>query len=443
MPASSHRRDPFLGLVLDGKYEVRSPIARGGMGRVYRAIQQPLGREVALKVLDLEQLEGKKAGGDFAQRFFNEAAACAKLTHPNTVVVYDYGKTDDEVFYIAMEMLEGRNLEEILDQEAPLEPARVKHLGLQICGSIGEAHGRGMIHRDLKPSNIMLTERGADPDFVKVLDFGLVKQESDAGLTQSGALLGTPRYIAPEQIGSSDVGPESDIYSLGACLYHCLTGRPPFDSDSKFVLLASHINVEPPSIRELQPDTTASDALQSVIMRCLSKEPADRYPTMDALVEALLATPEEAAAARSSLPGKSHGGTSRPGIGPARRLASSLDRSGVRTSEAGAPSPKELDRTAAATPSSILSGSAVDGAPAISTVGGEGGEGRRAPLLLAAVVVGLVGVVGGWFLLRGDGTETEAPAGVAASPEAAPAAPPELEQELPTTQEAPSAQQTE
>ena len=115
MPASSHRRDPFLGLVLDGKYEVRSPIARGGMGRVYRAIQQPLGREVALKVLDLEQLEGKKAGGDFAQRFFNEAAACAKLTHPNTVVVYDYGKTDDEVFYIAMEMLEGRNLEEILE----------------------------------------------------------------------------------------------------------------------------------------------------------------------------------------------------------------------------------------------------------------------------------------------------------------------------------------
>ena len=294
-------RDPFLGLTLDGKYEIVAAIARGGMGRVYRAIQRPLGREVALKVLDMEQLEGKKAAGDFAKRFFLEAASCAKLTHPNTVVVYDYGKTQDDVFYIAMELLQGNTLDRILDEIAPLDPETTVHVALQICGSIGEAHKLGMVHRDLKPSNIMLTKRGGDPNFVKVLDFGLVKDEADVGLTQSGALLGTPRYIAPEQIANSDVGPESDIYSFGAILYHCLTGRPPFDSESKFVLLASHINVKPPEIEELRPDTPASKALQAVIMKCLQKERSERFQSMDALVTALQQCPEKTNTSVSSL----------------------------------------------------------------------------------------------------------------------------------------------
>jgi len=290
MSAPSTRRDPFVGETLAGKYRVVRPIARGGMGRVYEAIQEPLERKVAFKILDLAEHAGQK---DFEARFFLEAAACAKLQHPNTVVVFDYGKLEGEpVFFIAMELLSGETLQQVFDREAPIDPARLHHVGLQIAASIGEAHELGMVHRDVKPGNIMLTKRGKDTDFVKVLDFGLVKLEDEGNLTQSGALLGTPRYMSPEQISSSDVGPPSDIYSLGAILYHGLTGRPPFDSDSKFVLLASHINVEPPKIRELQPETPASDALIAVVERCLQKEPEARFGSMEALAEALAACPE-------------------------------------------------------------------------------------------------------------------------------------------------------
>jgi serine/threonine-protein kinase len=408
MSASVGRRDPFLGAVLDGKYEVVAAIARGGMGRVYRAVQRPLGREVALKVLDLDQLDAKAKGADFARRFFLEAAACAKLHHPNTVVVYDYGQATEDVFYIAMELLDGRTLDHVLQVEAPLDPVRVKHIALQICGSIAEAHERGMIHRDLKPSNVMLNVRGADPDFVKVLDFGLVKQADDVGLTQSGALLGTPRYIAPEQIGSSDVGPESDVYSLGACLYHCLTGRPPFESDSKFVLLASHMNVEPPAIHDVYPESPTSPELAAVVMRCLRKDPAMRYRSMGELVDALLSTPEPSSAGRSSLPtssspgvssgassgissaGLSRAGLSRPG---ASRPPSALERSGVQRS-----SPDVL-ATSVQRPGASLAQAPTMAAPSAPSLADD--PKRAVPVALVAVLLGALAVIGGWWLLRG------------------------------------------
>ncbi|MFK8000631.1 MAG: serine/threonine-protein kinase [Polyangiales bacterium] len=301
MPPKAKRRDPFVGLTLAGKYEVMDPLARGGMGRVYRAIQKPLGREVALKVLDLDQLEGQAAIEDFQQRFFLEAASCAQLQHPNTVVVYDYGKTEDDDVFIAMELLNGETLQDLIVRDGTVDPSRAIHIALQICGSIGGAHDQGMVHRDLKPSNVMLTARGNDPNFVKVLDFGLVKQE-DNGLTQSGALLGTPRYMAPEQISNTKIGPGADIYALGAILYHMITGRPPFDSESKFVLLASHMNEAAPSIREVDPDTPASRELEQVVMRCLRKNPEERYDSMEALARALAFCPEDTDTANSSLP---------------------------------------------------------------------------------------------------------------------------------------------
>ncbi|MCB9634884.1 MAG: serine/threonine protein kinase [Sandaracinus sp.] len=429
MSASAGRRDPFVGLVLDGKYEVVSLIARGGMGRVYRAVQRPLNREVAVKILDLEQLDARAKGADFARRFFLEAAACAKLNHPNTVVVYDYGQAADDVFYIAMELLEGHTLDQILDHQAPLEPARVKHVGLQICGSIGEAHERGMIHRDLKPSNVMLCARGADPDYVKVLDFGLVKQADDVGLTQSGALLGTPRYIAPEQIGSSDVGPESDVYSLGACLYHCLTGRPPFDSDSKFVLLASHMNVEPTPIHEVVPDSPASPELAAVVMRCLRKDPTMRFRSMAELVEALLATPEPSLSARSSLPTSSSPGLSRPGLSrpglsspglsspglsSASKPPSALERSGVQRSSA------DVLATSVERPGS----SVLPPTTPVPTHASLATDPKRAvPITLVAVVLGAAVVVGGYLALRS--APPAAPPVAAVQPEPTPTPTPE------------------
>lgn len=271
------------------------------MGRVYRAIQKPLGREVALKVLDLDQLEGQAAIEDFQQRFFLEAASCAQLHHPNTIVVYDYGKTEEDDVFIAMELLNGETLQDLIVRDGTVDPSRAIHIALQICGSIGGAHDQGMVHRDLKPSNVMLTARGNDPDFVKVLDFGLVKQE-DNGLTQSGALLGTPRYMAPEQISNTKIGPGADIYALGAILYHMITGRPPFDSESKFVLLASHMNEAAPPIREVDPDSPASQELEQVVMRCLRKNPEERYESMEALARALAFCPEDTDTANSSLP---------------------------------------------------------------------------------------------------------------------------------------------
>ncbi|MEO0326854.1 MAG: serine/threonine-protein kinase [Myxococcota bacterium] len=292
-PARS-RQDPFVGETLDGKYAVLAPIARGGMGRVYRARQLPLDREVALKVLDAHRFGEDEPPPDFQKRFFMEAAACAKLTHPNTVVVHDYGKTADGVFYIAMEYLEGSTLRHVIDSEAPLAPERVLAIAFQVCASLSEAHNRGMVHRDLKPSNIMLVRRSDRDEVVKVLDFGLVKDDAldDGTLTQSGALLGTPRYIAPEQIASSRVGPTSDVYSLGAVLYHALAGRPPFDSESKFVLLAAHINVDPTPIPELHPHGTASPEFLAVVMRCLAKDPEKRPASMAELASLLAACPE-------------------------------------------------------------------------------------------------------------------------------------------------------
>ncbi len=403
MTPQAKRRDPFAGLTLDGKYEVVDPIARGGMGRVYRAIQKPLGREVALKILDTDQLEGQAAIEDFQQRFFQEAAACAKLQHPNTVVVYDYGKTEEDDLYIAMELLEGKTLSALIKDQGTLSPGAAIHIALQICGSIGGAHDQGMVHRDLKPSNVMLTPRGADPMFVKVLDFGLVKQE-DNGLTQSGALLGTPRYMAPEQIASKDVGPAADIYALGAIIYHMLTGRPPFDSESKFVLLASHMNEAAPPIHEVAPNTTASAELQAVVMRCLRKQPEERYESMEALARALAFCPEDTDTANSSLP--------RASVSPSQP-------------------PRALDVTALEKPTSGISKAGAVGVPTPLPAAAQAGEAPRPfPLravALVAVVLGALLAVGGWVLLQPESTDetTQVEADSSSSP-ASPASPDSL-----------------
>ena len=287
---------------MDDQYELLELLARGGMGRVYRGTQRSLQREVAIKVLDMEQLDGKAARADFERRFFLEAASLAKLKHPNTVVVYDYGRAESEdVFYIVMELLEGTTLDAVLEEKGSLAPKRAVHIALQIAGSLAEAHEQGLVHRDLKPSNAILGRRGADPDYIKVIDFGLVKAD-DTKLTQSGALLGTPRYMAPEQVANDEVGPAADIYGLGATLYHMLTGRPPFDSDSKFVLLAAHMNVPVPPFAEAAPDLDVSPELEDVVMRCLAKEPKDRFASMEGLARALSFCGETTGTLPSSLP---------------------------------------------------------------------------------------------------------------------------------------------
>ncbi|HYH95729.1 serine/threonine protein kinase [Hyalangium sp.] len=284
--------DPLLGRVLNERFKILEPLGSGGMGRVYKAIQAPLDRPVALKVLNPQYGQEKDPG--FQRRFFFEASVTAKLRHPNTVTVIDYGKTDDGIFFIAMEYLEGQTLSQLLTQVGPLPFPRALNIAQQIARSLREAHRNGLIHRDLKPANVMILNQETDHDVVKVLDFGLVKSfmpdsgqfPADVSLTQAGVILGSPQYMAPEQARNiSD--PRSDVYSLGVVLYQMLVGRPPFHADQGIDIIVKHINEPPPAFAAFWPDHTIPPEVEALVMKCLAKRPADRYDSMDGVLESM------------------------------------------------------------------------------------------------------------------------------------------------------------
>jgi len=210
----------------------------------------------------------------------------ASLTHPNTIAIYDYGRTFDGTFYYAMEYVEGVTLRACVDEEGPMPPARAVHVLLQICGSIGEAHAHGLIHRDLKPSNVMLCERGRVLDFVKVLDFGLVRpqtQTPDLALTSTNSLTGTPLYMPPEAIEAPDtLDARGDIYQIGAIGYFLLSGHHVFRGDNLVEVLDQHLHAEPKPLGADIPDV-----LRGWILRCLAKAPGDRPDSVDELAAAL------------------------------------------------------------------------------------------------------------------------------------------------------------
>lgn len=278
---------PLVGQMIGERYKVLSVLDRGGMGVIYRAEQLPIGRKVALKVLAKDQLEGESE--TFSQRFLMEASTCAQLSHPNTITLYDFGETPDGCHYIAMELLQGRNLQQVLDAEKTLDPIRTLHIVLQIAGSLCEAHEFGIVHRDLKPGNIFLTAYGDDEDFVKVLDFGLAKQTQGktTNLTQQGLMVGSPRFMSPEQIRSLSLDGRSDIYSIGAIMYRCLTGRYVFDSEEQVNVILGHINEPPPPFEVAAPARLIPQGIEAVVMRCLAKNPDERYGSINELVLAL------------------------------------------------------------------------------------------------------------------------------------------------------------
>ncbi len=279
------RVDTLIGKVLNGRYRVTELVAKGGMGRVYKAEQSPLNRVVALKVLDGADDAGQDT--EFRGRFILEAAATAKLTHPNTIRIFDYGQTTDDICYIAMEYLDGRTLHQALKEDGPLAPERVVNIIRQVCSSLREAHGLGLIHRDLKPSNVMLLRTGEEGEFAKVLDFGLVKELSGTGeLTRLDAVVGSPSYMSPEQIRSTNVDCRSDIYSLGVLMYTCLAGKPPFTGASSVNVLMAHLHNSVPPIGERAP-LQRSPTLEWAVMTCLEKEPGNRFSSVDELSRAL------------------------------------------------------------------------------------------------------------------------------------------------------------
>lgn len=279
--------DPLIGRVINDRYKIGGIIARGGMGKVYRAEQAPLGRLVALKVLN-PNYTGEN-DPEFHKRFFLEASISSKLTHPNTVTIFDYGKTDDEVYYIAMELLEGRTLHRALRDEGPFDAERTTHIGRQICRSLREAHGLGVIHRDLKPANVYLVQHGDENDFVKVLDFGLVKNLEEKGeeLTQTGLFMGSPKYMSPEQIRGDRVDARVDVYALGVMMYEMLTGKVPFDRPNSVNILMAHIQEQVPAMNELNANLRVPPALEAVVRRCMAKSLDERYGSMDEVLAGL------------------------------------------------------------------------------------------------------------------------------------------------------------
>jgi len=288
-PSLAAEADPLLGRVVNDRYRIVEVLGQGGMGRVYKALQSPLDRMVALKIL----AAGPDRDPNFYKRFFLEASVTAKLTHPNTITLYDYGRTEDGIFFIAMEYLDGRTLSQAMQQEGPLSQERAIHVAQQICRSLREAHALGIIHRDLKPANVMLLRQYDDHDFVKLLDFGLVKffhaENPDCDITNAGTFMGSPHYIAPEQARNQGPDQRCDIYSLGVLLYQMLTGKVPFTAPNPVDIILKHLHETPVPPRQVRPDLPIDPRMESIVLRCLAKERAGRFQSMDELLGALKA----------------------------------------------------------------------------------------------------------------------------------------------------------
>ena len=268
-----------------GRYEILEKIGEGGMGKVYRARHAMLRRPTAVKLL-----EAAKASDEAVQRFEREVQASSSLTHPNTISIFDYGHTPEGTFYYAMEFLEGITIGELVSADGAQPEARVVHLMRQAAASLAEAHAGGLIHRDLKPSNIMLCFRGGMLDFVKVLDFGLVRGDDRADelqLTSTASLTGTPLYISPEALEAPEtMTARSDVYQLGAILYYLLTGRHVFTGESLVEILGKHLNKPPISPSEVLGHPISPD-LEALVLACLEKDPLSRPENGSALLEAL------------------------------------------------------------------------------------------------------------------------------------------------------------
>lgn len=398
--------DPLIGKVIDNRYRILSLVAQGGMGRVYQAEQAPLGRVVALKVLD----SGKTPETDkeMRQRFILEAAACARLNHPNTVRIFDYGKTWDDVLYISMEYINGRTLHHVIKQEAPLPLDRVIRILRQMCSSLREAHAAGLIHRDLKPSNVMLTRHGDEIDFVKVLDFGLVRQVmGDSELTQVDAVVGSPSYMSPEQIRGERLDQRSDIYSLGVLMYTCIVGKTPFAGESPVKVMMAHLNSAPPPMAPVCPALTEVPMLEWVVRTCLEKEPQRRFASVEELMKAMRVAERQLRGEHPPAPilenGKlmiSEEWTSSSSMAPMNPHSGSISRSSLPV-----PPPSESS---------------------VSSVANRKKD-RSLPLLAVATLllgafVGMLLLVGLWLLLRPGhqpaawAPPAEAPASVGAAP---------------------------
>ena len=277
---SQHPLETSTDLVAD-RYQVERVIARGGMGVVYLARQIGVGREVALKVLSPPP--DSDDSGSFEERFILEAQTLGALHHANIVTLYDFGRSADGRFYLALEYIDGPRYTDLL-RDGDLTPTRAVRLLIQVCDALGYAHRRGVVHRDLKPSNLLIRRGDDGEDQVKVVDFGLVKvMEKDQSLTGVGLILGSPHCMAPEQIQGQDIDHRADIYAMGILLFRSFTGRWPFHGETSTATMVSHLRDATPRFADVAPEVVVPGGLEQIVRKCLEKEPEDRYPDVGSL----------------------------------------------------------------------------------------------------------------------------------------------------------------
>jgi serine/threonine protein kinase len=280
----------IIGREIAGRYKIVAKLGEGGMGAVYRGEQLSLKRAVAVKLLRPEL----SADPMLLRRFNAEAEAVAKLGHPNTVNIYDFGQDSDGALFIAMEFIEGRSLRSAIAKEGPFSARRALTIASQIAASLSDAHARSIVHRDLKPDNVMLQDRGRQRDIVRVLDFGIAKLRDDSratqqAMTQAGDMLGTPQYMAPEQIRGTAVDGRADIYALGCIIYEMVTGAMPYEAPTVMAMLSKHLLEQAVAPSTRRPDLTLPPAIDQLVMSAMAKEPSARPATMDAYAEHIAA----------------------------------------------------------------------------------------------------------------------------------------------------------
>jgi serine/threonine protein kinase len=270
-------QDPYVGRVIAGRYQVVQKLNQGGMGAVYLAIQRPLDRPVALKVLLRSHAEDPTA----VRRFEKEARSVSRLTHPHVVTLFDFGSTESGELYIAMEYLQGTSLRDLLESVGFVSWDRALHIMRGVVSALVAAHNAGIIHRDLKPENVMLVERSGDQDFAKVLDFGLAKsiepEPTNNAITQRDIIPGTPAYLSPERANGVADDPRSDLYSLGAMWFELLVGKPPFSGESSIKIILRHIHEQAPPPSRANPQAGIPPAIDELVLNLLEKHP-DRRP---------------------------------------------------------------------------------------------------------------------------------------------------------------------
>ncbi|MFZ5897345.1 MAG: serine/threonine protein kinase [Myxococcota bacterium] len=300
--------DPLLGRTVAGRFTILGRIGRGSMGSVYRARQEAMRRDVALKIVRRDRAYDPETKG----RFEREARAISSLTSQHTITAFDFGEAEDGSWYLAMEMLEGETVGDRLRRERRIDWLDAVRFARDALKSLAEAHGKGIIHRDLKPDNLFLVrlpeEGGQRREICKVLDFGIAKWQGgpeqapiDQLETQAGTVFGTPRYMSPEQAQGVGLDPRSDLYSLGVLLYQMLTGRAPFVDDDAVVVMARHIKDMPPPFSEVAADAKVPAAIEQVVFRTLAKIPSDRPQSAEQMSAELDAAVESARAATSGV----------------------------------------------------------------------------------------------------------------------------------------------